>query len=119
EYLLKGRTQQVRASREVILCAGAVGSAQLLLLSGVGPAEELEALGISKIADLPGVGANLQDHVAAALRWKCPQPVSLDGAGTWRNAMQYRLRKQGPLASNLIEAGAFLKSGGEATACDL
>jgi choline dehydrogenase len=119
EYLLRGSLHQARAAREVILCSGAVGSAQLLLLSGVGPAEQLERLGIPVAAPLAGVGRNLQDRLAVVLRWTCPQPVSLDGAGTPRNALEYRLRKTGPLASNLIEAGAFLKSKASLEACDL
>jgi choline dehydrogenase len=119
EYLLKGSRHQVRGAREVILCAGAVGSAQLLLLSGVGPAEQLQRLGIPVAAPLEGVGRNLQDRLAVVLRWACPQPVSLDGAATRWNALQYRLRKTGPLASNLIEAGAFVKSSPELEACDL
>jgi len=119
EYLLKGSRDQVRGPREVILCAGAVGSAQLLLLSGVGPVEQLEPLGIPVAAALPGVGRNLQDRLAVALRWVCPQPVSLDGAATRWNALKYRWRKSGPLASNLIEAGAFVKSKPDLEACDL
>ncbi len=119
EYLLKGSRHQIRGAREVILCAGAVGSAQLLLLSGVGPAEQLERLGIPVAAALEGVGRNLQDRLAVVLRWACPQPVSLDGAATRWNAFQYRLRKSGPLASNLIEAGAFVKSSPDLEACDL
>lgn len=123
EYLLRGKRHQVREAREVILCAGTVGSAHLLLLSGVGPAEQLEPLGIPIVAGLPGVGGNLQDHLAVTLRWVCPPtvspPVSLDGAETFRNALRYRLRKQGPLASNLLEAGAFLKARKGAGACDL
>lgn len=119
EYLLRGRRQQVAATREVILCAGAVGSPQLLLLSGIGPPEQLAALGIPEFLALPGVGENLQDHVGAALHWQCPQPVSLDGAGTLSNALRYRFRKQGPFASTLIEAGAFFKSQKDLPACDL
>ncbi len=119
EYLLKGSRHQVRGAREVILSAGAVGSAHLLLLSGVGPAEQLERLGIPVAAALPGVGRNLQDRLAVVLRWACPQPVSLDGAATLWNALQYRLRRSGPLASNLLEAGAFVKSSPKLDACDL
>jgi choline dehydrogenase len=119
EYLLRGRRQKVRAAKEVILCAGTVGSAQLLLLSGIGPREQLEPLGIPMVSSLTGVGANLQDHAAVELHWKCLRPESLDGTGTRRNALQYRLRKQGPLASNLLEAGAFLKTREDAGACDL
>jgi len=119
EYLLKGSRHQIRGAREVILCAGAVGSAQLLLLSGVGPQGQLERLGIPVAAALPRVGQNLQDRLAVVLRWVCPEPVSLDGAATRWNALQYRLRKSGPLASNLIEAGAFVKSSPDLEACDL
>lgn len=119
EYVLRGSRHQVRGVREVILCAGAVASPQLLLLSGVGPPAQLERLGIPVVAALPGVGENLQDHLAVALRWTCPQPVTLDGAGTRGNALRYWWRKQGPLASNLIEAGAYLKTGKDAAACDL
>jgi choline dehydrogenase len=119
EYILKGSRHQASASREVILCAGAVGSPQLLLLSGVGPAEQLERLGIPVAAPLEGVGHNLQDRLAVTLRWACPQPVSLDSAATWWNRLQYRLRKTGPLASNLIEAGAFIKSNPKLNACDM
>jgi len=119
EYLLRGSRHQVQAEREVILCGGAVGSAHLLLLSGLGPAQQLEPLGISVIADLSGVGANLQDHLATVLRWICPQPISFDGATTRRNVLQYRLQHRGPLASNLMEAGAFLKESKSAPACDL
>ena len=119
EYLLKGSRQRVRAEHEVILCAGAVGSPKLLLLSGIGPAEDLDQLGIQVVSPLSGVGANLQDPPAVSLRWTCPQPVSLDGAATWRNVAEYRLRRSGPLASNLIEGGAFLKSSSAVPACDL
>ncbi len=119
EYLLRGRLQRVTASREVILCAGSVGSAQLLLLSGIGPAQQLERLGIAISSELAGVGENLQDHLAVGLCWPCTQPVSLDSAGTLWNTLRYRLRKEGPLVSNLIEAGACLKSRKDAEECDL
>src|SRR6185437_10173924 len=64
-YLRDGTGQQVHASAEVIVCAGAIGSPQLLMLSGIGPAGHLRGLGIEVAADLPGVGENLQDHPAA------------------------------------------------------
>jgi choline dehydrogenase len=119
EYLLKGSRHPVRGAREVILCAGAVGSAQLLLLSGVGPVEPLERLGIPVAAPLAGVGRNLQDRLGVMLQWTCPQPVSLDGDATRWNTLRYRLRRTGPLASNLIEAGAFVKLSPGLDACDL
>jgi choline dehydrogenase len=118
EYLQKGSRYQANATREVILCAGAVGSAQLLLLSGVGPPEELEALGISVAAAVPGVGMNLQDHLGVALAYSCTQPISLAGSATPLNMVRYATRKDGPLASNLAEAGAFVKSRPELDACD-
>lgn len=61
-YLRDGRPTEARTSGEVILCAGSIGSSQLLMLSGIGPASQLRALGIDVVADIPGVGANLQDH---------------------------------------------------------
>jgi choline dehydrogenase len=70
EYLQDGRVERVRAGREVLLCAGAVDSPRLLMLSGIGPVERLRAIGIEPVADLPGVGRNLQDHLKLSLRWK-------------------------------------------------
>ncbi len=119
EYIQRGSRFQARASREVILCAGAVGSPQLLLLSGIGPPVQLESLGIPVAAALPGVGENLQDHVAVALSYSSSQPVSLAGAATRLNTLNYVTRKRGPLVSNLLEAGAFAKSRPEIDACDL
>jgi choline dehydrogenase len=119
DYLQRGSRFQVRAAREVILCAGAVGSPQLLLLSGIGPAGQLESLGIPVTSELPGVGENLQDHLAVGLSYACTQPVSLAGAATRLNILNYLTRKRGPLVSNLLEAGAFAKSRPERAACDL
>jgi choline dehydrogenase len=129
EYVLKGSRHQVRAEREVILCAGSIGSAHLLLLSGIGAAAQLEPLGIPVASALEAVGRNLQDRLAMTLRWPSSQPVSLDGAATRWNTLMYRLRqiglgriglgRIGPLASNLIEAGAFVKSRPELDACDM
>jgi choline dehydrogenase len=119
EYIQRGSRFQVRAAREVILCAGAVGSPHLLLLSGIGPKQQLEPLGVSVVADLPGVGENLQDHLAAALSYASTQPVSLAGSATRLNTLQYLTRKSGPLVSNLLEVGAFAKSSPDLDACDL
>jgi choline dehydrogenase len=70
EFVLDGRVERVRAAREVILCAGAVDSPRLLMLSGIGNADHMRAHGISPIADVPGVGRNLQDHLKVSIRWK-------------------------------------------------
>ena len=110
EYLQKDALHHVRAGREVVLSAGAIGSPHLLLLSGIGPARDLEALGIRVAVDLPGVGENLQDHLAVILPYFCKQPITLNGAETFYNLMKYALRKRGPLTSNVAEAGAFVKS---------
>ena len=70
EYLRDGALTHVRAEREVVLCAGAVDSPRLLMLSGIGPADHLRAHGIDVVADLSGVGRNLQDHLKLSIRWK-------------------------------------------------
>jgi choline dehydrogenase-like flavoprotein len=78
-YLRDGATTRARASSEVIVCAGAVGSPQLLMLSGIGPAAQLRALGIDPVADLPAVGQNLQDHPVAMACYACPAPMPESG----------------------------------------
>src|SRR5690606_24050482 len=78
EYARGGSVQVVRAEREVILAAGAVASPQLLLLSGLGPARDLEALGIPVIADRPEVGRNLQDHLDFCTVVKSRRPITYD-----------------------------------------
>jgi choline dehydrogenase len=121
EFFLKqapGR-QQVRAVKEVILCAGAIGSPQLLLLSGIGPRKNLEALGIPVVADLEGVGGNLQDHLNIGQSYHSTQPVSLSDAESFPNVLKYIFKKTGPLTSNVAEAGAFLKSCPGLAECDL
>jgi choline dehydrogenase len=115
----KAGLHHVRAAREVILCAGAIGSPQLLLLSGIGPRAELEALGISVVADLEGVGRNLQDHLNIGQSYHSTKPVSLSDAERLPNLLKYIFKKTGPLTSNIAEAGAFLKSSKELAECDL
>ena len=104
---------------EVILCGGAFNSPQLLQLSGVGNAAELEALGIPVVQDLPGVGENLQDHLEVYVQHACTQPVSMYPALRWYNkprvGLQWLLFKQGPAATNHFEAGGFVR-GNEAVA---
>src|SRR5215210_6024295 len=75
-YVQDGETRQVYAHSEVILCGGAINSPQLLLLSGIGPADQLRALGIPVVVDLPGVGQNLQDHLDVAVAYACTTPIS-------------------------------------------
>jgi choline dehydrogenase len=119
EFLQVGIPATVAAAREVILCAGAIGSPQLLMLSGIGPAAHLESLGIAVAADIEGVGANLQDHLAAPLPFFSLEPVSCSGAITFGNRWKHRLFGKGPLATNGAEAGATFKSKPDLPACDL
>jgi choline dehydrogenase len=119
EYMQNGSSREVRVVREVVVCAGAIGSPQILLLSGVGPRDQLESLGIPVAADLPGVGDNLQDHLGVGLDYFCTQPVSLAGIETLPNLLRYLVKRGGPLTSNVAEAGAFVKSQPDLVECDL
>ncbi len=119
EYLQAGSRGTIQASREVVLAAGAIGSPHLLLLSGVGPRAELEELGIRVAADLPGVGENLQDHLAVGESYHCREPVSLSGGETVMGVLNYFARHRGPLTSNVAEAGAFVKTARAGSDCDL
>ena len=105
-----GMAEEARADGEVILAGGTVNSPQLLMLSGIGPAEELKAAGISAIHDLQGVGKNLQDHPMVSVGYLCTQKISLDGAETVGNFLRWLLWRNGPLASNVAEAGLFLRT---------
>jgi choline dehydrogenase-like flavoprotein len=109
-FLRNGKTEVAHAAGEVILAGGTVNSPQLLLLSGIGPAGQLARLGIPAVHDLPGVGANLQDHPMVSVGYLCTQPVSLDGAETLANLLRYLVLKKGPLTSNVAEAGLFTRS---------
>jgi choline dehydrogenase len=106
-YLRHGVTEIARAGREVILSGGTVHSPQLLLLSGIGPADELRRVGIAPIHDLAGVGKNLHDHPMVSVGYLCKQPVSLASAETLPNLLRYVFFKRGPLVSNVAEAGIF------------
>jgi choline dehydrogenase len=110
----QGRTTTKVFAREVILCGGAINSPQLLMLSGVGNAKELSALGIAPVHHLPGVGENLQDHLEVYVQYACKQPVSMQPALKWYNkpwiGLQWVMFKTGPAATNHFEAGGFIRS---------
>jgi choline dehydrogenase len=112
-----GVVERLRAEREVIVSAGAYGSPQLLMLSGIGLADELAPLGISTAIDLP-VGRGLQDHPMALLNWMTGEE-SLLTAATADNAALLRAEGRGPLTSNVAEAGAFLCSRPDLAAPDV
>lgn len=114
-YEKDGQVREARARREVLLCAGAFNSPQLLQLSGVGPRALLERLGIPLVLDAPGVGAGLQDHFYVRTVWKCSQPITFNDdmrslAGKLGVGLKYLLARRGPLTVSAGYAGAFLRS---------
>ena len=118
-YLREGKAQETRASREVLVCCGSVQSPQLLMLSGIGPADHLRSLHIPVLANLPGVGENLQDHLFLAVAYQCKKPITLDNVETLGNLLKYLIFKKGPLTSNVAESGGFLAITSGAPAPDL
>ncbi|HVK50702.1 MAG TPA: choline dehydrogenase [Pseudoxanthomonas sp.] len=110
-YVDKGREVQVRAEREVLLSGGAINSPQLLMLSGIGPADHLRKHDVSVHVDLPQVGQNLQDHLDICTLQHATQRITYDRASEVGTAFQYFLRgHRGPGSSNIAEAGAFIRS---------
>jgi choline dehydrogenase len=118
EFVREGKAERA-AAREVILSGGAVNSPQLLMLSGVGPADDLRAHGIAVAADLPGVGRNLRDHLFVALVYGCTRPVTLASAESLGNLARYLVLRKGPLTSNVGEAGGFARVSDAAEAPDI
>ncbi|MEM8636407.1 MAG: choline dehydrogenase [Pseudomonadota bacterium] len=108
------RPERIDATSEVIVCAGAVQSPQILMLSGIGPADEIKKQGIEVHADLKDVGQNLQDHLDVLVLQEINQPLSAyskqKGLKKFTVALDYLLRKKGPGRDQFLQAGAFLKS---------
>ena len=110
-YATRGGPLHQQALREVVVCGGAVNSPQLLMLSGVGPADELARHRIPVVAALPGVGRNLQDHLDICTLRHCVPGVSYDRASDLKIAFDYFLRgRRGAGTSNIAEAGGFVRS---------
>jgi choline dehydrogenase len=115
QYRTPGGLATARATREVIVSGGVYGSPQLLMLSGLGPAEHLRQHGIEVVRDMPGVGGNLHDHFNTYIAYKCAQPVTMNDLVNslprrlWAG-MQYVLGRTGPLASMGLYVGAFTRS---------
>lgn len=110
----QGEVRQLEARREVILSAGSINSPQLLLLSGIGPAAELARHGIVQRHELPGVGENLQDHQDIVLMYRSEPRLGygLSATGWWpllRSPLQYLFGRRGPMTSNTVESGGFLR----------
>ncbi|MGR9053165.1 MAG: GMC family oxidoreductase, partial [Gammaproteobacteria bacterium] len=113
EYLAQGMSGRARAASEIIVSAGAIRSPHLLMLSGIGAKRQLEQIGVPVRADLPGVGKNLQDHLHTRVRCEITEaltfpPLSEDDKLVARR--EYDLFGRGPMTSNFLEAGAFVKS---------
>jgi choline dehydrogenase len=114
-----GQQQEFRAEREVILCGGAYNSPQLLMLSGVGPADHLTLRELEVLLDQPAVGENLSEHAATQLVWTTPEEQSLLLALEPAALEEYEGTRTGPFASNLAEAGGFARVGPDAPAPDI
>lgn len=113
-YEHRGETHRVHAGREVLLCAGAINSPQLLMTSGIGPADHLKQHGIDVRQDLPGVGQNLQDHLEVYVQYICKRPITLYSATKpWNQArigLEWLLFHKGLGATNHFESGGFIRS---------
>lgn len=123
QYLQNGQLHTVRARRELILAAGAIASPKLLLRSGVGPADALQALGIGVVADLPAVGRHLQDHVCIDHVYRASVPTLNNQLGPWHGklwaGLQYLARRRGPLALSVNQGGGFVRSRPDAPQANL
>ncbi|MFI7111809.1 GMC family oxidoreductase [Nonomuraea sp. NPDC050227] len=109
----------VRAAREVVLSAGAIGSPYLLMRSGVGAADELRDAGVPVVRELPEVGKNLQDHLASGVYVECKEPVTLTKAESLVNLLRYIVLRSGMLTTNVGEAVAFVRTSAEEPAPDI
>jgi choline dehydrogenase len=118
-YRTGGEERVAQAEREVVLCGGTVNSPQLLLLSGIGPAVHLRKHGLDVRVDLPGVGRNLQDHLAAGIWVASRRPITLLVAESKPNVARWVLARRGMLTSNVAEAYAFVATRAELAAPDL
>lgn len=114
EYRVGGKSVSVRAAREVILSTGSIGSPTVLQRSGIGPASVLQRAGIELVHDLPGVGANLQDHLEVYFQFRCKKPITLNSRlGLLSKGLigaRWLLRRDGLGATNHFESCAFIRS---------
>jgi choline dehydrogenase len=115
----RGGVQVARAEREVLLCAGAIGSPQVLLLSGIGAPAELAQAGVRARHELPGVGRNLQDHPFVSCLWEVNDTKTLYGADKPKPLAEWLLRRSGPLTSSVAEVVAFVRTRAGLPAADI
>ena len=123
-YRQDGQLKEARAGAEVILAAGAIGSPQILQLSGIGPGDLLQEHGIDVVQDVPGIGENLQDHLQIRCAYKVQNAKTLNtlSASLWGKAMigmEYVLKRSGPMSMAPSQLGAFAKSNPDAATADL
>ena len=118
-YLTPGGLATASARREVVLAGGAVNSPQLLMLSGIGPAGHLRSVGIEPLVDLPAVGENLFDHLAAGFVVSTPRTDTLVAAESPSPLLRYLVSRRGLRTSNVGEAHAFLRTGASLPAADV
>ena len=109
--------EKIYCTGNVILAGGAINSPQLLMLSGVGPADHLRSHDIEIVQDMPGVGNNLQDHLEIYVQERCSQPITLYNQSSWRFphnmvriGLQWFYNRQGLAASSHLESGGFARS---------
>ncbi|HTW71666.1 MAG TPA: choline dehydrogenase [Acetobacteraceae bacterium] len=115
EYHANEGRRIAHARGEVIVSGGTYGSPQLLLLSGLGPAQHLQEMGVDVVRDMPAVGSNLHDHFNSYVSWRCTRPITLNDLenSAWRKlaaGVRYALFRSGPMASNGVHAGLFTRS---------
>ena len=114
EYSINGNKKALKANREVILCAGSIGSPQLLQLSGIGPKKVLDDAGVDVLHELPGVGENLQDHLEVYFQYHCKKPITLNSKlNLFSNGLigiEWILAKTGLGATNHFESCGFIRS---------
>jgi choline dehydrogenase-like flavoprotein len=112
DFIEGGQVQRARCARDVLVCAGALSSPKLLMLSGIGPGAHLQSLGIPVQRDSPGVGQNYQDHLEVSVYARTRQPISLlgqdQGLRALRHGVQWQLFRRGLLTSNVVESGGFV-----------
>ena len=124
-YRQGGALREVRARREVVVCSGAFGSPQLLMLSGIGPGAALQRLGLPVLQDLPGVGQNLQDHIDHVQTWRTRSDTHTFGLSARGGArltaamLEWKKQRTGLITSSIAESGAFLRSSPEVQVPDL
>jgi choline dehydrogenase len=118
-YRVGGREVTATASREVLLCGGAINSPHLLMVSGIGPAAHLREHDVDVVADVPGVGQNLQDHPVIPMLWYTRGTTDLVEYNNVRNLVRWKVNGSGPLTSNVGEGGGFLRTRDDLPAPDI